>query len=185
MAHGVTPFVFTFEPGNRHAIYHASLQNDMERMLAREFSASDDLVILPLGHLPADAEITNVSAIGAPAAIAAIRARISGEQHLVAYVGTAWEGDACRWIDVHHVEATKGGAIDVLRQQLGLTRVVCFGDSNNDLSMFEVADESYAPENANDAIKAVATAVIGHHDDEGIARFLRRRFDLDERPGRR
>ena len=33
--------------------------------------------------------------------------------------------------------------------------------------------------NANDDIKLAATAVIGHHDDEGIARFLRERFSLD------
>ena len=65
-----------------------------------------------------------------------------------------------------------------LIHNLGTERVVCFGDSDNDLSMFEVADESYAPENANDAIKAAATAVIGHHDDEDIARFLRERFRL-------
>ena len=45
--------------------------------------------------------------------------------------------------------------------------------------MFEAADEGYAPANANDAIKSAATAVIGHHDDEGIARFLRERFSLD------
>ena len=64
---------------------------------------------------------------------------------------------------------------------LGLERVVCFGDSDNDLSMFEAADESYAPDNAKDVIKSAATAVIGHHDDEGIARFLRERFDLDTR----
>ena len=60
-----------------------------------------------------------------------------------------------------------------------MSRVICFGDSDNDLSMFEVADESYAPANANDDIKLAATAVIGHHDDEGIARFLRERFSLD------
>jgi hydroxymethylpyrimidine pyrophosphatase-like HAD family hydrolase len=46
--------------------------------------------------------------------------------------------------------------------------------------MFEAADEGYAPANANDAIKCAATAVIGHHDEEGIARFLRERFSLDE-----
>ena len=48
----------------------------------------------------------------------------------------------------------------------------------HNLGMFEMADESYAPDNPNDAIKAAATAVIGHHDDEGIARFLRERFRL-------
>jgi len=44
--------------------------------------------------------------------------------------------------------------------------------------MFEAADESYAPENANDTIRSAATEIIGHHDEEGIARFLRERFDL-------
>ncbi|MEJ2604557.1 MAG: HAD hydrolase family protein, partial [Gammaproteobacteria bacterium] len=50
--------------------------------------------------------------------------------------------------------------------------------SDNDLSMFEAADECYAPANANELIKSAATAVIGHHDEEGIARFLRERFAL-------
>ena len=64
------------------------------------------------------------------------------------------------------------------KELLGLERVICFGDSDNDLSMFEAADECYAPANANAEIKSAATAVIGHHDDEGIARFLRERFSL-------
>jgi hydroxymethylpyrimidine pyrophosphatase-like HAD family hydrolase len=76
-------------------------------------------------------------------------------------------------------DASKGGAIKTLKELLGFERVICFGDSDNDLSMFETADEGYAPANANDAIKSAATAIIGHHDDEGIARFLRERFSLD------
>jgi hypothetical protein len=28
-------------------------------------------------------------------------------------------------------------------------------------------------------VQAAATSVIGHHDEDGIARFLRNRFDLD------
>ena len=83
-----------------------------------------------------------------------------------------------RWLDVHHSDASKGGAIQVMKELLGIERVVCFGDSDNDLSMFEVAEQSYAPANANDAIKSAATAVIGHHEVEGIARFLRERFGL-------
>jgi hypothetical protein len=65
-----------------------------------------------------------------------------------------------------------------MKDLLGIERVICFGDSDNDLSMFDMADESYAPANANDAIKSTATAVIGHHDEEGIARFLRECFAL-------
>ena len=176
LSNRVTPFIFTLEPGNRHGIYHAPLQNDMERMLAKEFSGGVGLELLPMSLLPADAEITNISAIGQPDSVAAIQAMIRDEPHLVAYVGTAWEGPAWRWIDVHHVEASKGGAIDILRKRLGLTRVVCFGDSDNDLSMFARADEAYAPANATPEVQAAATAVIGHHDQDGIARFLRERI---------
>ena len=74
--------------------------------------------------------------------------------------------------------ASKGGAVTQLKQDLGVSRVICFGDSDNDLSMFSVAEESYAPSNARDEVRAAATAVIGHHDEDGISHFLRMRFDL-------
>ena len=35
-----------------------------------------------------------------------------------------------------------------LSEELGATKLICFGDSENDLSMFAVADESYAPSSA-------------------------------------
>ena len=96
----------------------------------------------------------------------------------MAYGGPAIEGENLHWLDVHHSAASKGGAVDQLKADLGVKRVLCFGDSDNDLCMFAVADESYAPSNAKPEVKAVATAVIGHHDEDGISQFLRERFDL-------
>jgi len=58
--------------------------------------------------------------------------------------------------------------------------VICFGDSDNDLSMFATADECYAPSNAKPEVLRAATAVIGHHNEDGVARFLRERFSLEE-----
>jgi hypothetical protein len=176
---GVAPFVFTLEPGNRHAIYHTPLQSDIERRLAEDFAKRAGVEVRPASRLPADAEITNVSALGTAEAIGAVEAMIRNEPRLVAYTGSAWEGGDWRWIDIHHSEASKGGAIDILREQLGASRVVCFGDSDNDLSMFERADESYAPDNAADHVKKAASEVIGRHDEDGIARFLRNRFGLE------
>lgn len=176
---GVAPFVFTLEPGNRHAIYHTPLQSDIERKLAEDFGKRAGVAVRPASRLPADAEITNVSALGTAEAIGAVEAMIRNEPRLVAYAGNAWEGGDWRWIDIHHSDASKGGAIDILREQLGASRVVCFGDSDNDLSMFERADESYAPDNAADHVKKAASEVIGRHDEDGIARFLRNRFGLE------
>ena len=178
LAQDVSPFIFTLEPGNRHAVYHPPLRHGVEERLAAEFDKWSEVELLPAGQIPAEAEITNISALGAPAAIEAVEAMVLSEPGLVAYAGTALEGAAYRWIDIHHSNASKGGAVDILREQLGATRVVCFGDSENDLSMFERADEAYAPDNARDAVKAAATAIIGHHDEDGIARFLAERFDL-------
>jgi Cof subfamily protein (haloacid dehalogenase superfamily) len=178
MAQQVTPFVFTLEPGNRHAIYHTALQNEIEIRLATDFARRSGVEVLPAEKLPAEAEVTNVSALGPAEAIAAIKALIDSEEHLVAYAGTAWDGDDWHWIDIHHSDASKGGAIEMLRLQLGAKRVVCFGDSDNDLSMFERADEAYAPENASERVKQAASEVIGHHDEDGIAKFLRRRFRI-------
>ena len=44
--------------------------------------------------------------------------------------------------------------------------------SINDLSMFEVSDEGYAPENAVPEVKASATAVITANSGDGVARWL-------------
>ena len=97
---------------------------------------------------------------------------------LIAYSGQALEGKHLRWMDVHHRHANKGSAVTNLKNQLGASKVICFGDGDNDLSMFALADESYAPKNAKDEIKKSATAVIGHNHKDGIAHFLRERFSL-------
>jgi Cof subfamily protein (haloacid dehalogenase superfamily) len=178
IAQGVTPFVFTLEDDQQNIVYHPGLQSEVEQRLIHNLGIEDSIPARALHDLPADAAITHVNAIGSSEAIKAALNSVNDEPNLVAYSGIAWEGREWRWLDVHHSDASKGGAIKIMKELLGIERVVCFGDSDNDLSMFETADESYAPANANDTIKAAATAVIGHHDEEGIARFLRERFSL-------
>ncbi len=176
---GVTPFVFTLDEDHESTVYHPPIQSDIEHELIRSLGIEEHIRARALDELSADATITHVNSIGDSQAINAVLRSVNDEPHLVAYSGIALEDQQWRWLDVHHSDASKGGAIKILKELLGLERVICFGDSNNDLSMFEAADESYAPANANDAVKSAATAVIGHHDDEGIAHFLRERFELE------
>jgi hydroxymethylpyrimidine pyrophosphatase-like HAD family hydrolase len=184
LGQGVTPFVFTLDEDDEATVYHAPVLSDIERRLIRSISIEEHKRVRALEMLPADATVTHVNSIGDGEAIKAVLRTVNDEPNLVAYSGIALEGEPWRWLDVHHSDASKGGAIETMKQLLGLERVICFGDSDNDLSMFEVADESYAPANANDSIKSAATAVIGHHDEEGIAHFLRERFALDVAPSR-
>jgi hypothetical protein len=175
---GVSPFIFTLEPGQRHAVYHPPLQTEAERGLAEVMQQQRSLPVLPMSELPGDAGITNLSALGPRPALEAVAAMVGREAHLVAYMGVAIEDSTLCWLDIHHRDGSKGDAVSVLKQELGVSRVICFGDSDNDLSMFEQADESYAPDNAKKNVKSAATEIIGHHNEDGIAHFLRRRFRL-------
>jgi Cof subfamily protein (haloacid dehalogenase superfamily) len=178
-ANGLTPFLFTLDEDHGTTVYHPPGLSDLERDLVRSIGLDEPVTVRALDELSPAARITHVNAIGEGGAIEAVLRSVNDEPHLVAYSGVALEGQQWRWLDIHHSDSSKGGAIEDMKRLLGLERVICFGDSDNDLSMFETADESYAPANANDRIKSAATAVIGHHDDEGIARFLRERFVLD------
>ena len=175
----VTPFVFALDEDEVITVYHPPLQSEVERELILRWDVEEKVRAHQLAGLPNGAIITHVSAIGPSEAIDAVFRSVEDQPHLVAYSGIALEGQQWRWIDIHHSDASKGSAVQTMKELLGLERIICFGDSDNDLSMFQAADESYAPANASDIVKSVATAVIGHHDEEGIARFLRERFALD------
>ncbi|MEL6366967.1 MAG: HAD family hydrolase [Pseudomonadota bacterium] len=175
----VTPFVFTVEGENDHAVYHAPIRNKAEQFVINVYTGPRGLKAMPIDALSSDARISNISAIGAGEAINAITGSVRNAPHLVAYSGIAVEDDNLCWLDIHHSDASKGAAVDTLKSMLGIDRVVCFGDSDNDLSMFASADESYAPANAKTHVKDQADEIIGHHDEDGIARFLRKRFSLD------
>ena len=76
------------------------------------------------------------------------------------------------WLEVAPKNSTKAKSLLMLKEQLGFDRLVVFGDSVNDKSMFEIADEEYAVSNAIDELKAMATDVIGCNDDDAVAKFL-------------
>jgi Cof subfamily protein (haloacid dehalogenase superfamily) len=179
IAQDVAPFIYTLEHDNSHAVYHPPLASETEKKWLHELRTTRGLLTLPLSELPGDADITNISALGPQAVIENVRDLVGSEEdHLVAYMGSGIINEDICWIDIHHTRGSKGGAVSQLKLDLGIERVICFGDSDNDLSMFAAADEAYAPDNAKDEVKAAATEVIGHHDEDGIARFLRQRFSL-------
>lgn len=178
ISENVTPFVHCVTADQKHFIFHPPVLRDFEQRLLDMFYSRLAANVLPLSELPASAQITNISMLGSSATITAVQMHIANEKHLVAYSGIAMENKDLKWLDIHHSEASKGNALTQLGNRLGITRVLCFGDSDNDLSMFAMADEAYAPDNAKDEVKAAATRVIGHHNEDGIARFLRDRYNL-------
>lgn len=77
-----------------------------------------------------------------------------------------------QWLELHPKNATKANAILELKRMLGCDKIVCFGNGKNDISMFRIADECYAVENAVDELKQIATGIIGPNDEDSVAKWL-------------
>lgn len=58
----------------------------------------------------------------------------------------------------------------------GTGETLCFGDDHVDLPMFLTCSWPVALENSLDALKGIARAIAGHHEDDGVARYLHQRY---------
>jgi len=79
------------------------------------------------------------------------------------------------WLTVYDRKATKDQALARLVDGWGLdgTELVVFGDGQNDVQMFEMADRAVAVENAANVLKVRATEIIGSNNDDSVAVFMR------------
>ena len=59
-----------------------------------------------------------------------------------------------------------------LREAYGYDSIVGFGDNLNDIPLFEACDRTYGVANAREALKAMATGVIGSNEEDGVIKFL-------------
>ncbi len=176
---GLAPFVNTVDiDTHKHIIFHAPARHQVEKDLIHNYFARTGAHLQPLETMSLACHVTNISMIGESSKVLELWKQLNRYDGLVAYTGPATEGKQFHWMDVHHRLANKGSAVEKLKQELGASKIICFGDSDNDKSMFALADECYAPSNANPEIKELANDVIGHHHEDGVARFLRERFSL-------
>lgn len=89
-----------------------------------------------------------------------------------------------RLIEFLNPEASKGAALREIAERLGVRQeeIVAFGDSHNDLAMFEHAGLSVAMGNATEEVKAAADRVTLPYDEDGVVAALRD-LGLVEAPG--
>ena len=83
------------------------------------------------------------------------------------------------WLEILAQSASKASAVLQLRDLLGCEKTVVFGDAENDIPMFEAANEAYAVANAIDALKKRATAIIGSNDENAVITWLRRNVSFE------
>jgi hypothetical protein len=76
------------------------------------------------------------------------------------------------WLEISPQNATKAKAVLKCKEKFECDRIVVFGDSINDLSMFAIADEACAVENGIDEVKAAANVIIPCNENDGVAKYL-------------
>lgn len=76
------------------------------------------------------------------------------------------------YLEIFSSRATKYNSTLRLKEQYGFDRIVGFGDSHNDIPLFNACDECYAVENAADELKAYADGILGSNDSDSVAKFM-------------
>lgn len=73
------------------------------------------------------------------------------------------------WCEVMPSQASKANALKILKELIDCDELIVFGDSFNDIPMFEIADKSFAVKNAKDKLKQISTDIIGYNYEDSVA----------------
>ncbi len=90
--------------------------------------------------------------------------------------------DDCYWLNVASPLGTKGHALKILKEEFFNPGDVlyAFGDNENDVAMFEVADYPVALKNSIPRLKSLATEEIGYHYTDSVARYIWEAMEGDD-----
>ena len=181
---GYSPFLFTFD-GSADRFYYTtdSLRNDGMRRFHRKRQIRQDPRLSRLHDLREglDDQVVRFTLIDSLPRIQDLKREIRRRHGDAVQIHSHDHYDALWYhLTVLDARATKDHGAAALKRLLDLAqcRLVVFGDQNNDISMFRMADESYAVAGAAPEL-ADATAIIGSNDDDAVARWLAHRWETD------
>jgi len=174
---GCVPFVATFN-GHEDRVYYSRIINGGMAWFLEDRRAARDERLRYTDDLARslDEEVICLTIIGERDRMAEVERAIrdtAGGEVVTHYFENAYS-PGWYWVTVHDRRATKDQAIKALMERYGLAgaELVVFGDQENDVGMFEVADRAIAVANAAEEIKMRATAVIGSNEEDSVAGYL-------------
>lgn len=79
------------------------------------------------------------------------------------------------WVDISHIEANKGTALEKVIEELEISKdeTMAFGDYLNDLEMLKAVKYSFAMKNAHPKIKEISSEVIGCNNDFSVLETIK------------
>ncbi len=174
---GHWPLISTFD-GRRDRLYHDQPRNPGTEWYLHDLEQRRDERLTPVADVRVglDDQVVCLTVIGDERPM-----RMLGER-----LRSAWPDDVCTycmenlyspewyWLTVHARRATKQDAVQrlIAQYELGEVELVVFGDNDNDIGLFEVADRALAVTNAADELIRLASSVIGTNVEDSVARFI-------------
>lgn len=176
--HKVDPLVSVLE-GDKNSVLYNRIDNpgmDWAVTTMRDVKYQRDLIVCDNHDTVVSSAVLLFRYLGSEIQIKEMANKISTStadisvSHFHNYFTDGWE------INISSIEANKGHALKTLRPYAnGISKIVAFGDNDNDMDMFHHADESYAVANATPAIRNKATATIGMNTDNAVVGYIEQR----------
>lgn len=157
-------------------IYYGEFRNSMER----EFYHREKLLPMKnyiLATLPKDRAVVYFSVIEKKDKIEALKKALTEGKFStdIRFVLQDYEDDYIM-LKIYSNKASKGNALLELKKNIQCTRVVTFGNDNEDISMIRISDMSYAVSNGTEEIKEVASHVINSNDLDAVVKTIIKLF---------
>ena len=166
---GVYPIVYAFIDGKEKFSFVPKLCSRGMQMFLNTRKGDIRTNVVDSTHKLKEGYIFYITCIDAPSKLKPLYEKYKDKYHCV-YQTDIYTNE--QWLEIMPVQASKANAIKQLQSMLGCNRVIVFGDGKNDIDMFQIADESYAVENAHDDLKKYATDIIPSNDEDGVAQWL-------------
>lgn len=166
---GVYPIVYAFIDGKEKFSFVPKLCSRGMQMFLNTRKGDVRTNVVDSTHKLKEGNIFYITCIDAPSTLKPLYEKYKDKYHCV-YQTDIYTNK--QWLEIMPVQASKANAIKQLQSMLGCSRVIVFGDGKNDIDMFQIADESYAVENAHDDLKKYATDIIPSNDEDGVAQWL-------------
>ena len=162
------------QDGNMIVTHHYGALADYEQafIAARDHTPYKRFVLDDPGYAVSDRDALLVFAMSRGDALQAVHADISRQVDCTSIVYHDNTDPSLALLEVYAPGCSKAAAMQRLAHELGVDRVVAFGDNLNDMSMLRAADHSVAVANAVPAVLEMADEVIGPNTDDSVALYL-------------
>lgn len=164
----IYPLVYSYTDGRERYAYLEERINPATRAFVKSRKDARRTPVKEQAALFAG-NIFYLTCIGEEEKLAAVHAQLK-ERYQCIYQRDIYSGE--QWLEILPHAATKANAVLQLKEKMGCERVVVFGDGENDRSMFEIADRSFAVANAVPSLKQMASGILGSNNEDSVAKWL-------------